>query len=137
MRYRSVRWPAAGTSAPVLQPFDCFISSLRCRCVWAQEIYSVYVRMCVCMYTLKRAKAFQLPHGPPGCPGTAGEEARDITQLLNCYLQVSPSAGLVLIEVETPSRSKAIHTHTYPSGRGVRGLASWLRLPGLMGRNKG
>lgn len=119
MRYRSVRWPAAGTSAPVLQPFDCFISSLRCRCVRAQEIYSVYVHMCVCMYTLKRAKAFQLPHGPPGCPGTAGEEARDITQLLNCYLQVSPSAGLVLIEVETPSRSKAIHTHTHILQAGV------------------
>lgn len=86
-------------------------------------------------------KAFQLPHAPPGCPGSAGEEARDITQLLNCYPQVSPSAGAVLIEAETPSRSTAIrthtHRHTYPSGRGVWGPVSWLWLPGLMGRNRG
>lgn len=26
-------------------------------------------------------------------PHTAGEKARDIIQLLNCYLQVSPTAG--------------------------------------------
>lgn len=77
------------------------------------------------MHKLKRAKAFQLSYGPPSCPGTAGEEARDITQLLNCYLQVSPSAGAVLIEAETPSRSKAIHR-----------LEAWAPF-GLMGRNRG
>ncbi len=77
----------------------------------------VYGLVCVC--TLKREKAFQLPHAPPGCPSTAGEEARDITQLLNCYSQVSPSAGAVLMEAETPSRSTAIYTHTHILQAGV------------------
>ena len=71
------------------------------------------------MFTLKREKAFQLPHAPPGCPGAAGEEARDITQLLNCYSQVSPSAGAVLIEAETPWRSTAIYTYTHILQAGV------------------
>lgn len=46
-------------------------------------------------------------------PCSAGEEARDITQLLNCYLQVSPTAGAVLMEEETPSRSAAITAHIH------------------------
>lgn len=87
------------------------------------NLYTVYVHVCVFrhvrMFTLKREKAFQLPHAPPGCPGAAGEEARDITQLLNCYSQVSPSAGAVLIEAETPWRSTAIYTYTHILQAGV------------------
>lgn len=90
------------------------------------------------VYTLKGAKAFQLPPSPPGCPGTAGEEAGDITQLLNCYLQVSPSAGAVLIEGGNALKVHSyIHTRTYPSHRGVWGLSLWSWLPGLMGHNNG
>lgn len=115
MMYKPICWPAASTSAPALQPPDCFISSHQC--VYKIYIYIQCTYTCVhrhvCVYTLKREKAFQLPHAPPGCPGAAGEEARDITQLLNCYSQVSPSAGAVLIEAETPSRSAAIYTHTH------------------------
>lgn len=83
------------------------------------------------VYILKKAKSFQLPHDPPACPSTAGEAARDITQLLNCYLQVSPSAGAVLIEAETPSGSTATHTYILQAGmfevqtHGCGYLAQW------------
>lgn len=69
------------------------------------------MRYCVALpyiYT-KESKDFSIASQPTRLPRAAGEEARRITQLLNCYLQVSPSAGAVLIEEETSSRSKATH----------------------------
>lgn len=50
-------------------------------------------------------------------PHTAGVKTRDITQLLNCYLQVSPTAGAVLMEERTPSSATAICTYTHCSGQ--------------------
>lgn len=100
-----------------------------------KNIYNVCTRVSMCMHLRERFFNCLMSH--QAAPRTAGEKARDITQLLNCYLQVSPTAGAVLMEEETPSRSTAIctRTHTYLSGWGSPDPL--LCLPDLMGRNRG
>lgn len=70
-------------------------------------------------------------HTPP----TAGEKTRDITQLLNCYLQVSPTAGAALMEERTPSSTTAICTYTHcVQARKVQALYRTARLSGAYQR---
>lgn len=97
--------------------------------VYGYKEYIQCMYTCVHVYALKRERFFNCLTPRQAAPRTAGEKARDITQLLNCYLQVSPTAGAVMMEEETPSRSTAIctRTHTYSSGWGSPD--PWMAVP--------
>lgn len=135
MMYLSTRWPAICTCAP----FYSLLGSALCVCVRKSKYTVHIVHMCVYghvhVYTLKKAKAFQLPHGPALCPLSWGGGQRHYSAIKLLFAGVTLSRGCV--DRGGNALKVRSYTHIYPSGRGVWGPGTLLWLPGLMGHNRG
>lgn len=110
--YKRIRWSAAGTSAPVLQPLDCFISSHQCVCVY-KKIHTVYVHVCIwtCLrvYTKER-KGFSIASCPTRLPRRSwGGGQRHYSAIKLLFAGVTLSGGCV----DRGGNALKVYSHIY------------------------